>query len=194
MTTKYEQVANQMMRGFNSKKTLKNKDQMNFRSRFSPLIKWIAENLPTGMGAGIGAAVGKCFLWMEEKEIVMKFLKKLKETDFDGKTDPAHVYWLFWSINVSKVKTDQLYKKGMYAIKKFAKGRKIEHDLRAEKQDLFEWDKEFKTMVRVMPDSNGGLTYEVKVPPTVDQIEKIIDLFENGPKSQIIPNDIKFGT
>jgi hypothetical protein len=144
-------VANQMMKGPNYGKLPGTPRQRElFRLRHAPQIRWVIRELPR-CSAAVGAVLTKCLI-MYGEEKVSAFCKVLKNCNFEGQYDPAHLLWKFLQRHSGK-DTVSAYQRTVCAAKAYMEGKTLKK-LRPLVNDIFDWDEGWTVPDALIPGWN----------------------------------------
>jgi hypothetical protein len=166
---RFDQVANQMLKGFTLRKLPDQETVEQFRQRYKDIIIWVEANSPTRFSVGVLGAICKAVLWYG-KDRMLPFCEALKKGMFNGHGDPAHVLYL-WLMGRNRFNTKDTYQRTVTAIRYFIDGREMLRirngseepsfaKLDPAKTDIFTWDASFTRMT--MRHTNNSRT-QVKV-------------------------------
>lgn len=139
-----DNIASRMMRGpYYGNLNVSAADREKFEEKYKSLIGEIIPHLPRG-GSSIGAVVAKCAI-KYGKEKAIEFAEAVKNANFNGEDDPAH---LFWRATNSGHKRDavELYCITVTAARAYCRGKTLafDHGLRKSKSDIFDWDENWE--------------------------------------------------
>lgn len=129
---------NAVMRGVSSRVKYTNADIAEFAYKWDKLIEWVSDHYPIGR-AEVQAAVAKAYLW-HGPELIEPFCRRLRDIDFDDKTDPARA--LYVSLQHSKQNRSNValvaYKKTLQAIDALVNKRPL-MKVYEKDEDIFQW-------------------------------------------------------
>lgn len=147
--TRFDMIANQMMKGCNAKGLAGNvagtPEQIeDFKKLYGKTIKYLEEKIPKTVSVGVAGAMGKAILWYGHKEME-KFVEAFVNKEFHGRSDPCHALWE-WLIRNNKRNTNEIYRRTVTAIRIYVRdGRFISH-LKPALDDIFEWSSNYRSM------------------------------------------------
>lgn len=133
-------TANQMMKGIHRgelKATTRQKQL--FLKRHEKHIEWVVNQLPR-CSAAVPAVLVKCLI-KYGKEPVANFCYAIKNVQFKGVHDPAHLLWKFLLKEAGR-DTKLVYRKTVLAAKTYMEGKELDY-LRCADTDIFEWDEDW---------------------------------------------------
>ena len=149
--TRYEMIANQMMKGCSGKVLQGNiagttSQIEQFREIYHDTIVYIEEMIPKPISVGVCGALGKAVLWYG-KDRMQSFVEAVGKRNFNGPLDPCHVLWE-WMIRNSGRNTNEIYRRTVTAIRLFLRNAQ-NPILKPAKDDIFEWANNFRVMKQV---------------------------------------------
>lgn len=153
-SSRFNMVANQAMAGCSSNYPEAEK-VLAFRERYKEVFMWVDNNTPKRTSLGVVGAIAKAVLWYGVEKI-KPFCDALKNLQFTGLDDPAHVLYI-WLMNQARYNTKDAYRRTVTAMRYFLDGRKIGvvyngrlivHKLYPATTDLFTWDETYTIMRR----------------------------------------------
>jgi len=101
--------------------------------------------MPKEISTGACGAIGKAVLFYG-KDRMENFCNAIKNCEFNGVDDPAHVLWL-WLTRTSR-DTKDVYKRTAKAIRCYINCRKLSNrNFEPCKIDIFEWNEDYTEMV-----------------------------------------------
>lgn len=164
--TRFEMIANQMMKGTHSrcaKNGRANTQELMdvFQKRYYDTIKYVEENTPKSVSVGVCGAIGKAILW-HGKDKITPFVVAFNKRNYNGIYDPVHVLWE-WLLRNSTRKhyAKEIYRRTVTAIRAYLRNGKLDSGkLVLADNDIFEWDADYKHMV--LPKRNQWTNFSAK--------------------------------
>lgn len=133
-------TANQMMKGIHRGEIKASATQKKlFLKRHEKNIEWVVDQLPR-ISAAVHAVMVKCLIKYGE-ERVRDFCTAIREVQFNGLHDPAHMLWKFLLKEAGR-DTNLTYRKTVAAAKAYMENKTLEF-MRAADTDVFEWDEDW---------------------------------------------------
>jgi hypothetical protein len=147
--TRFDMIANQMMKGCNGKVQQNNiagtKQQIeDFHRIYGSTIRYLEEKIPKTVSTAVAGAIGKAILWHGREEME-PFVEAFSNREFKGHGDPCLALWE-WLIRNNKRNTNEIYRRAVTAIRIFLRGGSFKGHLKPALDDIFEWENNFRTM------------------------------------------------
>lgn len=148
--TRFDMIANQMMKGCNGRVQQNNIAGTNeqiedFHRIYGETIRYLESTLPKSVSVGVAGAIGKAILWFGKQEI-KPFVEAFAKREFNGKSDPCLALWEWLIRNGNKRQTNEVYRRTVTALRIFLRGGKSRGYLKPALDDIFEWENNFRTM------------------------------------------------
>ena len=149
-STRFDMIANQMMKGCNGGRQQSNiagtKQQIeDFHRIYGDTIRYLENTLPKTVSVGVAGAIGKAILWFGKKEI-KPFVEAFSKREFNGKGDPCLALWEWLIRNSNKRQTNEVYRRTVTAVRIFQRRGEFKGHLKPALDDIFEWENNFRVM------------------------------------------------
>jgi len=188
-TDRYAMTSNQIQRGLaKGKGGRRLAGQGAFRTRYEPLIEWLSTNMPYRTSTGTLGAIGRAFLWHHEDRVrILQFAWTLKTGIFNGVNDPAHAFWLFCTRNLGRVDSIEFHGKCITAIRAYILNKElpVTESVRTCHQNIFEWDVDWRVMVRPIKNQNG-IVYDCRIAPSTLTIRGHLEAFDDQIQEELL--------
>ncbi len=148
--TRFDMIANQMMKGCNGKVQQNNiagtQEQIeDFQRIYGDTIRYLEDTLPKSVSVGVAGALGKAILWYGKKE-TKPFVEAFSKREFNGKGDPCLALWEWLIRNGNKRQTNEVYRRTVTAFRIFLRRGESKGYLKPALDDIFEWENNFRVM------------------------------------------------
>jgi hypothetical protein len=164
--TRYEMIANQMMKGCGNKLTSKaGSDQEidEFCKRYHKTIKYLEDTMPKTISVGVCGAVGKAILWYGMEEM-QPFCERFTKRLYEGHDDPVHILRQ-WLILNSGRHTKETYRRTVTALRAYIRGAKYTNKcFKQAVDDLFEWEDNYTVMHQIKRNQHSSMSGQKRIP------------------------------
>lgn len=152
--TRYDMIANQMMKGCHGSGKQSNvagtpAQIEDFKRVYHDTIAYLEKTFPKNITISVGVcgALGKAILWYG-KEKMEPFVEAIAKREFKGRTDPCHFLWE-WLIRYNKRSPNDVYRKTVAIIRVYLRGGQCGPAVKSALDDIFEWENNYRVMYQL---------------------------------------------